>query len=444
MGRVDALSAWRQSALAARIQSGVFFNLLATGFNQGSTLLVNLIVANLIGLEAFGRYTMILATVATVATFAQLSMGYTATKHVAEFRSISKERASRVLGLCAAVSGVAAVLAATALGFGAPWLAGSVLGAPGLTVEVRIAATAVLFVVLNGFGSGALAGLESYRGLARAGVASGAIYLLVCSTLAWQYGLRGAVIGVAVSGAAQTGLLAILLTREATKQRLRLRFDGLWQERSLVTRFALPASLTGLITMPAVWLGTAILAQQPAGFAQVALFGAANSFRIMVLFVPQAVNNVGMSIMNNSRQSSAAAYREVFWINALLTATVAIGAAAIIFLAATPLLQLFGPSFVEGRLALGILLVAAIIEAVAIAAYQLVVTHSRIWGSLLAVSLPRDVTLVLLATLLIPGFGAAGLAAAHAIGWTLALCGIVVMVMRLKLTTPAQPGIPIS
>jgi O-antigen/teichoic acid export membrane protein len=437
------VAAWRRSGVATRLGSGVFFNLLGAGFNQGSTLVVNLMVANLLGREIFGRYTMVVATVATVAAFGQLSMGYTATKHVAEFRSVSKERTSRILGLCAAVAGVSALLTAAALGLGAEWLAVTILGEPALVVELRIAALSVLFLVLNGFAAGALAGLESYRGLARAGVASGAVYLLVCIPLAWQYGLRGVVTGVAISAAAQTVLLAVLLRRESARQDVGLRFEGLWQERGLVTRFALPASLTGLITLPAVWLGSAILARQPDGFQHLALFGAANSFRIMVLFVPQAVNNVGMSIMNNSRQSSSAEYRQAFWINAFMTTMAAVGAALLVFAAATPLLELFGPAFRDGRAALGILLVSAVVEALTIAVYQVVVANSRIWGSLFAVSLPRDVTLVLLAALLSPRFGAAGLAAAHAVGWALALCGVLFMVMRVKPAPPVQRGMPV-
>lgn len=444
MTKLDVLTAWHRSGVATRIQSGIFFNLLGAGFNQGSTLVVNLMVANLLGRETFGRYTMVVATVATVAAFGQLSMGYTATKHVAEFRSLSKERTSRVLGLCAAVSGISALLTAAVLGLSAEWLAVTILGEPALAAELRIAALSVLFLVLNGFAAGALAGLESYRELARAGAASGAVYLLVCITLTWQYGLRGAVSGVAISAAAQTLLLAILLKRESARQGVGLRFEGLWQERGLVTHFALPASLSGLVTLPAVWLSSAILARQPGGFQQLALFGAANSFRIMVLFVPQAVNNVGMSIMNNSRQSSSTEYRQAFWINAFMTTMAAVGVASIVFAAATPLLELFGPTFRDGRVALGILLGAAVIEALAIAVYQVVVAHSRIWGSLFAVSLPRDLTLVLLAALLSPGFGAAGLAAAHTVGWALALCGILFMVRHLKPAAPVQRGMPVS
>ena len=78
------------------MQAGVGFNLIGAAFNQGSTLVVNIVVANLLGREAFGQYTMVLATLATLATLGQLSMGYTATKHVAEFRSVQPARTSRI------------------------------------------------------------------------------------------------------------------------------------------------------------------------------------------------------------------------------------------------------------------------------------------------------------------------------------------------------------
>jgi hypothetical protein len=46
------------------------------------------------------------------------------------------------------------------------------------------------------------------------------------------------------------------------------------------------------------------------------------------------------------------------------------------------------------------------------------------------VSLPRDLTLVLVAALLTPILGAAGLATAYAVAWTLALLGIVALASR--------------
>ena len=421
----------RSSTLAGRLQAGVALNLLGTTFNQGSTLLVNIVVANLLGHEMFGHYTIILATVATIASLGQLSMGYTATKHVAEFRSVEHDRTSRILSLCGIVSCFAAMLAALGLASVADWLAAGVLGARELTPQLRMAAVAVFFTVLNGFLTGALAGLESYSAIARSGVASGTLYAAVCTALAWRFGLSGAVAGLAISAFLQSVVLSVAIRHEAARAGVRFTSHGLWRERAIVSRFALPASLTGLITLPAVWTGSALLARQPGGFEQLALFGAANSFRVMVLFVPNALNNVSMSLLNNQWRSSPGGFRRLFWMNALSTVFLAVGAAALIMIASPWLLRLFGPAFIEGRPVLAILLAAAAIEAIAIAAYQIVVSHGRLWASLWGISVPRDGSLVLLAAVLTPTLGAAGLATAHAVGWTLALLGTGLIVQRL-------------
>jgi len=424
------------------MQTGVAFNLLAAGFNQGSTLVVNLVVANLLGREAFGKYTMVLTTLATLATLGQLSMGYTATKHVAEYRAVDPGRTSRILGLGAMVSFLSALAAALALALSAGWLARAGLETPDLAPLLRLTAAAVFFTVLTGFFSGALAGLEMYSTLAKAGVVSGLVYVALCIGLAYRFGLTGAVAGIAASALIQSAVLGLALVRGAARRNVPIAWRGSWQERAILWSFALPASLTGLLSLPAVWLANAVLALQAGGYQQLALFGAANTFRTMVLFVPQAINNVGMSLLNNQQRTSSEAYKRVFWMNAALTALSAVVTAAALFLAGAPLLRLFGPEFGAGRQALGILLGAAVIEAVAIAAYQIVVSRGRIWASLFFVSLPRDASLVLLAALLTPSFGAAGLAGAYAIGWTLALLGILALVSRLGISAAGPVAVP--
>jgi O-antigen/teichoic acid export membrane protein len=427
------------SSVATRMQTGVAFNLVGSVFNQGSTLVVNLAVANLLGRDVFGQYTMVLATIATLASIGQLSMGYTATKHVAEFRSTDCVKASRILGVCAMVSAVAALFAAAGLALAAGTIAGRVLGSPDLAPQLRLASGAVFFSIINGFITGALAGLEGYRALAKAGMASGTIYGLLCTGGAWASGLTGAVIGLAVSAFAQFVILARSLVLEGHRQGISVRCRDLSQERAILFGFAVPASLSAWLFQPALWIATALLARQTNGYNELALFGAANAFRSLVLFVPQAVNNVGMSVLNNQRQSSPDGYRSVFYLNAIMTTVTAIGVAGALFLAGAPLLRLFGPAFTEGRLVLGIMLAAGIVEALSVAAYQIVVSHGRIWASLAFVSVPRDLSLVLLAAVLTPTLGAAGLATAYAIGWFLALVGVLGIVSRLGLET-SVPG----
>ena len=421
---------WSET-LADRLKIGAALNLLGTAFNQGSTLLVNIAVANVLGREIFGQYTIVMATIAAAATLAQLSMGYTATKYVAELRSTDPVRTSRILGLCGAVSILAAFLTALALVISADWLARRVLDAAALAPLLRIAAAAVFCTVLNGYFSGALAGLERYRAIAANGITSGSIYALVCIGLAWTNGLTGAVTGVAISAFVQSALLGILLRRQVGRFNVSLTHRDLWQERRVISRFAVPASLAGFITLPAVWISSALLARQPGGFDQLALFGAANSFRLIVMFVPQAINSVTLSLLNNQRRSSEEGYRRVFSMNLVASVTTALVLSCLMLVAASPLLRLFGGDFVEGRGVLMILLGVAVVEAIALAWYQVIVSHGRMWASLLAVAVPRDGTLVVMAAVLTPVLGAVGLATAHATGSVLALVSILILASRL-------------
>ena len=72
--------------------------------NQGATLAINLILANLLGRTAFGEYAIIYASVLTVVAISTLGIGSSATKYVAEFRLVDKERTARILGLCSATA----------------------------------------------------------------------------------------------------------------------------------------------------------------------------------------------------------------------------------------------------------------------------------------------------------------------------------------------------
>jgi O-antigen/teichoic acid export membrane protein len=426
----DGIRGTWSSELGARLRTGIGLNLTATVFNQGSTFAVNLVVANLLGRERFGEYTMVLATVATLGTLGQLSMGYTATKYLAEFRTSDPERASRILSLCAITAAVSAALAALCLVLPAPTIAARVLDAPHLTLALRLSAAAVFFMVLNGFLTGTLAGLESYRAIARAGLASGTLYFVCCVLLAWRGGLEGAVAGVALAAAAQCALLALLVKQETARHHIHLTARELGLEHTVVSRFAVPASANGFLSLPAIWGATALLAAQTDGYQQVALFGAANTFRTMVLFLPQTINTVGMSVINNESRSGPGS-RRVFWLNAALTAATALAVAALIVAGAPWLLGMFGPEFVEGRFALTILLGAALVEAAAIATYQIVIARGWMWQSFFMVSLPRASALVLISALLAPVWGAAGLATAYVVAWSLSLAGILLLVGRL-------------
>lgn len=419
--------------MVTRFRTGITWNLLATVFTQGATFAVNVALANILGRRIFGEYAMVQNTVLTCAAVAQMAIGYTATKYVAELRSSEPDKAGRILGLCSIVTTVSAALAAAALLTGASLLASSVLRAPHLATTLRIGTFVVFFMVMNGYQIGALTGLESYRALARTGALSGVVSVASCTLAARFAGLNGGLAALGLSALCQWLLLRRSLAAEAASQGIPIRYSARWSDMAIFWTFALPATLSGFVSLPALWLANALLVRQPGGFEQMGLYVAAANFRVMVLVLPNVINRVGLSVLNYERRGpDPRGYRTAFWLNgALTTAAVVAGALAIVLLGPW-VLPLFGRSFAPAYPVLMVLMLSTIPEALSVAAYQDLQSRARMWLSLFSVSIPRDCLIVIAAYALTPVHGAVGLAWAYTSGWLLALLVMVVLIIRLR------------
>jgi len=427
-----------RSSLRARFQAGIFWNAIAAVAAQGTTFLANLVVANLLGRDGFGEFSIVYTTVLAAAGIAQVATGVTATKYVAEFRDLEKDRAGRVLGLCSLVSLAGGAGATLLIISSASWLAGRVLSAPHVVNELSVAAGFVLFSAANGYQQGALAGFEAYRNLARVSIAAGIVHVasVVVGTYWWD--LTGAVTGVVVSAAVRWLLFNVALRAEAERRGIAIRYRNALGERTIVHRFAVPAAIAGLSTMPAVWLANVFLAQQPGGYGQVGLFTAANNLKNLVLFLPALTNNVGQALLNSQKgHRDQARYTKVFWANTGATATLLITASAAMAIFGKLLLGLYGATFDEAYPILMVLLVAAVMEGMATATYQVVQTQERMWASLFGIALPRDLLLIGGAYFLAARHGGLGLATAFALAAAGGLVATVVAVRHIGLSVSA-------
>ena len=417
--------------LSGRFSQGLFWNVLGTVFTQGSVFLTTIVLARLFGKEMFGQLAMIQSTLLTLTSVAQIATGLTATKYVAEFRDVDKERAGRMLGLCSVLTLVTGTLATVLLIISAPWLADYALKAPHLSTGLVVSAAFVLFSVMNGYQIGALAGLEGYRSISLFGAMLGSAHLVVCWGAAVLWGFNGALAGLAISALLRWVVYGAALRREISKHGITIRRKEGMRERESMLKFALPAALSGLIATPALWLANAFLVRQENGYSEMGTYTAVNNLRIMVLFLPVLLNGVSSSILNSHKgKGNLEAYKATCALNlraALISAT---AGAAVMCVFGEWAMQVFGRDFVGASVAPIIFLMAAsvIIEAVGNAAYQLIPCHGIMWISLCAVVLPRDFSIVLAAYYLTPLYGAAGLAGAYALGCLTSL----VMVMSVN------------
>jgi O-antigen/teichoic acid export membrane protein len=420
-----------RGGIQARMTRAVAWSTVGATFNQGSTFVVNVAIAHLLTRQAFGHYGMIQSTLSVVAALAPLSAGYTATKFVAEYRDANPARAGRVLGLCAVISIGMGCVAGLALVVGAAPLA-VLLRETALTPGLMIAGAIVFSSVMNAFLLGALAGFESYPAMGKAGIASGTLYLALCigGVLAW--GINGALAGAAVAGLAQSLILWRVVIAAAGRSGVRLDFAGARQETGVVYGFSLPAALNGFVSLPAIWGANAILARQPDGYDQIALFTAANSFRIIVLFLPNILNSVGMSLLNNQRGAGdEGRFRRLFWLNLAITGVILIAAAGAVVAAGPWLLSLFGEQFRPAQGVLVVLMAAALAEGLSLATFQVIQAQGRIWLSFFGVVAPSYLALVLVSAALAPAAGAIGLAWGYLACWCIAFVTIAIIARRI-------------
>lgn len=426
--------------LRARLVRGVSWNLVATVFMQGSTFLVNLIFANLWGLRLFGEYAIVQSTSAVLTAVAQPTTATTATKYLAELRSRDPHRAGRILGLVSAVSLGLGVVAGGVLLVGSREIATAILHTPDLTTVLMIAGLVVFFNIISGSLAGALAGLESYAALGKAGIAAGVGYVAVCAVAGWRWGLVGALIGLAVSAVLQALVLLAALTAEMRRHGIHATLRDGWQEAPMLFKFVAPAAFSGLVAFPALWLGNAFLVRREHGYEQMALFAAGNNLRILVLFLPNIVNNVGMSLLNNQRGAGhEGRYRQVFWMNLAVSAAIVVLGAAAVTVAGPALLGFFGRDYRAGYRVLAVLMLAAVPETIAISMIQMIQSQERVWLSFLGVTIPGYGTLVVMAALLTGGYGARGLAWSYVGGMSVELIASALIVARLGLWQPS-PG----
>ena len=401
--------------LRDRLIKGTGFNLIAVAFNQGSTFIINIIVARILMKKGFGEYAMVQSTLLTVATLSQLAIGYTAAKYIAEYRSIDPERVGRVMGLCALVSALMAGVGAFSLIATASWLASAILKAPNLTFALMIGSGFLFFSVINGYQIGALSGLETFGSLAKAGVASGIVAVAVISLGAWWGGLNGTLIGLSISAFVRCTIHNRLLRFENRMHGITPQYRGsLKLEKAIIYKFALPAAIAGYYSTPMIWLANAFLVRQPNGYGEMALYSAANNIRILVMFLPNVMNNVGLSVLNNEMARRDVSHSNRGFRSSLLYIFfISLGGVLIMGIFGRQILQLFGKDFAAGHFLLWLLLVASIFESLSIALYQYVQSQAKIWLSFFSINLPREAFLVLAAYYLVQSYGGVGLAAAY-------------------------------
>lgn len=432
-GRIEA------SPVGYRLAKGAFWSLVGTMISRSLSVFSSILVARMLGKTGMGELGIIQSTVGMFTAFAGLGMGLTATKFVAEYRTKDPQRAAAMLGLSAFVAWVSGAAMMIVLLFLAPWFAMHTLAAPHLAGLLRVGSVLLLIGSINGAQTGALAGFEAFRSIARVNLFCGLLSfpMMVCG--ARWFGLEGAVWGLVGSVAANCVFSNLVLRREAAAagvpRSARLHPDQ-W---SVLWRFSLPSVLCNLILGPVNWACTAVLVNHDHGYAEMGVFNVTLSWFNAVSFLPGVLAQVLLPMLSSHAAEAGHSAQKKVVALALKANAIAVIPLTILIACASPLIMSsYGPGFRGGWPTLVVTVLTSAILAAQLPAVQAITASGRMWAVLFTYVSYGAIYLALVIALV--GWGALGLATARLVAYT--VNAVWVFWFSMKYTWAVEPAVP--
>lgn len=424
------------ASLRKRFSSGAFWLLVGGIFSRGPVLAASIGSARLLGARGFGELGMIQSTAGVFGIFAGVGLGLTATRYVAELRESDPLRAGRILALSSIVAAISGALMTGSLIFAARYLSAHMLGAQSLAEPLAIGSGLVIFGAMNGAQTGALIGLEAFPAIARVNLWVGISTFILVMAGAWYGGLRGVVWGLVAASAFNWLLNNVAIRSECVRAEIAYRFSSCMQEWRILYRFSLPAFLASVVVGPAIWACNAILVHQPSGYVHMGLYTAADKWRLLILFVPSTVVGMALPMLSNLHGvGNPGHFQKVFNANLILNITLTAIPAAVIAIFAIPILSTYGSEYRAAWPILAILAFSSIPEMLNNIFGFALISRGEVWWRL---AFDSVLAIVLLAFSIwaIPKWGAAGLAGAYLLAFSIVSIALFLFLRRRPFTKP--------
>jgi O-antigen/teichoic acid export membrane protein len=284
------------SPFAKKIIEGTFLLTLGTVLSRVLLAVAYIALARILTNDEYGHYGILKSTIDNFLIFASMGIGLTTTKYISEYKNTDKEVASSILGTALMTVLVLGVIIACVIFFLSDYIALSVLNAPDLRSLLNIVAVIIVLTAFNGIQNGALLGLQSFKKISIINIFQGLILFLGLCIGGYFYGVPGAIIGNLVATISVTLLIQYMLREECHKIGLTISLKK-WKSRlKTIYKFALPASLSTIITAPTVWILNTMLVNTPNGYSELGIYSAVIVFTIVIQMLNGSISNVLLPI----------------------------------------------------------------------------------------------------------------------------------------------------
>ena len=401
-----------------RLASGAFWAGVGGVLSRGIVVIASFIIARILGQTQFGEYGVVNSTAAMLSAVAGFGVGTTATKYVAELKFKDQKRAGRIIALSSMITWISGALYGIVFIAFAPWLAEKTLAAPHLAGLLRISAISVALGVINGAQTCSLAGFEAFRVSAVINTGCGILQAFFVVLGAYWGGVKGAVVGMAVSTCITVITTSWLLRKEMARFGIRNWWRDAWSEWPVLVKFSLPAFLITMVAGPVTWAGNAILANQPNGYGELGVLNATTQWYAAVAFLPSLITTAALPVFAeryraNDSSSSLRIMKRMMGMTALAVIPLLI----VLSLFSKMIMQAYGTGFESGYRVLILSILTAGVHAIVTPCWYFLMASGRMWVCLL-MNMGWGV-IFLVALLALVKFGAEGVAGTRLMAYVL-------------------------
>ena len=363
--------------------NGIIWVSVGNVISSLATLSSSLILAKSLGAELYGKYSLIQSTLAIFLVLSGPSLGFFATKHIAELQHENPKRTAALLEISTmSVSVIGGVIGAIML-ISSNYIAEAIMRAPDLKLEINLCAGVVFFTSVGSAQLGIISGFKEFKMIAVLNITKGLLTFFLVVSGGYFYGITGALGGLVVVAIAVYFLGNFYISNIKDKYNLPspLMSDTIAEIKSIFS-FSLPNFLFSFVSSSANMLTYILLSRVDDGYMQLGIFNVANQYFLLLNFLPMIIWQVTFPMLANASGGNEfriikSAYRKLILFN-ILVISMLIGIAAPF---ARLLMMSIGKEFGAEVPTLIVTLILAYFYSASNVAWQIMLIMDKVWIS---------------------------------------------------------------
>lgn len=270
--------------------------IIGSAVSKCAAMIVGIIIARLLGVEAFGEYGMVKSTLFYIAVFSTFGLGSTANRYMALCKSNDYQSIVNIIRNSISITLITSTIMAILLFT----CAGIISDEPHLVAILRYTAFIVIFNAINTTQLGLLSGLKQFKVIAVNNAISGFATLILGIGLTYYFKLEGAVGALFTATLLQCIINHVAITKHINK----ICKQSTTTEQSNTSigqlfKFSLPIAMQECVYASASWIRVMMITTL-AGYDELGLYTATNQCHLIIIFIPGVLRNVILSHLSSS------------------------------------------------------------------------------------------------------------------------------------------------